>query len=292
MEKSLNLKLGGFDGLHWISANAHYPKDVRLEAQQFQDNGALASQLSDAIRVAKRMLQAGANPTVRLSWPIKHKLDSNAKLGKLIEKARANWKKSKAERKPQTTVTVTKTSKAKPTLKRLLRLMKHDYITDQCDEVEEIEQLVTELGDLSGIQDGEWPKIDKFESPRLLGCLLEAGLNPEITDKGGNSLLSQCVMHPDSIDLLIEHGVDVDRRSGRDNGTALMRATWMGDEECVQRLLDAGANPTLEFTSFAKVMLEMDEEMTEIIESARTGWNRKKPRKKPAKKSVVRKQKK
>ncbi len=54
MEKSLNLKLGGFDGLHWISANAHYPKDVRLEAKQFQDNGALASQLRDAIRVANR----------------------------------------------------------------------------------------------------------------------------------------------------------------------------------------------------------------------------------------------
>ncbi len=250
------------------------------------------------IPAVKRLLQAGANPTVRLSWPIKHKLDSNAKLGKLIEKARADWKKSKAKRKPQqaiakpqTTATVKKTSKAKPTLKRLLRLMQHDYITDQRDEVEEIEQLVTELGDLSGIQDGEWPKIDKFESPRLLGCLLEAGLNPEVTDKGGSSLLSQCVMHPDSIDLLIEHGVDVDRRSGRDNETALMRATWMGDEECVQRLLDAGANPTLEFTSFAKVMLEMDEEMTEIIESARAGWNRKKPSKKSAKQSIARKKK-
>ena len=136
-------------------------------------------------------------------------------------------KPQQAIAKPKTTATVKKTSKAKPTLRRLLRLMKHDYITDECDEVEQIEQLVTELGDLSGIQDGEWPKIDKFESPRLLSCLLEAGLNPEITDNSGNSLLSQCVMHPESIDLLIEHGVDVDRRSGRDNGTALMRATWM-----------------------------------------------------------------
>ncbi len=103
--------------------------------------------------------------------------------------------------------------------------------------------LVTELGNVSGIQDGDWPTIDKFESPRLLSCLLEAGLNPEITDKGGNSLLSQCVTHPDSIDLLIEYGVNIDRRSGRDNGTALMRATWKGDQECVQRLLDAGTFP-------------------------------------------------
>jgi hypothetical protein len=54
LAKSLDLKLSGFDGLHWISSNAHYPKDVRLEAKQFQDNDALASQLSDAIRVANR----------------------------------------------------------------------------------------------------------------------------------------------------------------------------------------------------------------------------------------------
>lgn len=52
--KSLDLKLGGFDGLHWISSNAHYRKDVRLEAKQFQENGALQSQLSDAIRVSTR----------------------------------------------------------------------------------------------------------------------------------------------------------------------------------------------------------------------------------------------
>jgi ankyrin repeat protein len=36
----------------------------------------------------------------------------------------------------------------------------------------------------------------------------------------------------------------VDRRSGSDNMTALMRATYKGDQECVQRLLDAGADPT------------------------------------------------
>ncbi len=248
----------------------------------------------------KRLLQAGANPTVRLSWPIKHKLDSNEKLRKLIEKARTEWQENKGKKKkprqaiakPKTTATVKKTSKAKPTLRRLLRLMKHDYITDECDEVEEIEQLVTELRDLSRIQDGEWPKIDKFESPRLLSCLLEAGLNPEITDKSGNSLLSQCAMHPESIDLLIEHGVDIDRRSGRDNGTALMRATWIGDEECVQRLLDAGANPTLQFDAFAKVMLDMDEEMTAFIEAARDDWNRNKQKKKRTKKAAATRKKK
>ncbi len=54
LAKSLDLKLGGFDGLNGISANAHYPKDVRLEAKRFAENDALARQLSNAIQVATR----------------------------------------------------------------------------------------------------------------------------------------------------------------------------------------------------------------------------------------------
>lgn len=267
------------------------------------------------IPAVTRLLKAGANPTVRLSWPISSKLKGNAKLRKMIEKARARWQKDKGQKKkpsrpakkpapskltakksaPQTSnasTTAKEPRKPKPTIHRLLRLMKHDHLTDEDDEIAEIEELVAELGDLSEIQDGQWPKIHKFESPRLLKCLLEAGLNPEIADKGGNSLLSQCVMHPESIDLLVGRGVDVDRRSGRGNSTALMRATYMGDQECVQRLLKAGANPTLEFSGFAKVMLDMDEEMTEFIEVARAAWNRKSRRKKTAKSSAAKKRKK
>jgi ankyrin repeat protein len=101
-------------------------------------------------------------------------------------------------------------------------------------------------------------------------------LNPEILDKDGNSLLSQCVVHPDCIDLLVERGVTVDRRSGSDKMTALMRATHKGDQECVQRLLDAGADPTLEFSSFAKAMLNLDDKMKAFIEAAREDWNQKK----------------
>jgi ankyrin repeat protein len=150
--------------------------------------------------------------------------------------------------------------------------MKHDHITDEEDEVEEIVEVISELGDLRGIQDGEWPNIDQFESPRLLSCLLQAGLNPEILDQDGNSLLSQCVVHPDCIRLLIERGVAVDRRSGRDNMTALMRATYKGDQECVQRLLDAGADPPLEFSNFATAMLNLDDRMEAFIEAAREDW--------------------
>lgn len=247
-----------------------------------------------------RLLELGANPTVRLDWPIQHKLDHNAKLRKLIEKARADWRKNKGRKKKlrgATAVTRTATpgkrkSKPKPTIRRLLRLMKHDYLTDEDDEVEEIEELTQELGDLSGIQDGEWPSIDRFESPRLLSCLLEAGLNPEILDKQGSTLLCQCVGHPDCIDLLLDSGVSVDRRSGRGDETALMRATWKGDQDCVQRLLDAGANPTLQFDSFAKVLLRMDEEMTAFVEAAREDWKRNKQRKRTKKKARVKKKKK
>jgi hypothetical protein len=254
-----------------------------------------------SIPAVKRLLDAGANPTVRLSWRISDKLKGNPELHKIIEKARVTWQKNKdkdshtAPKRANVPIGVKKPRGPKPTIGRLLKLMKHDYLTDEDEALPEIEELIAELGDLSEIEDGTWPSIDKFESPRLLRCLLAAGLNPEITDKKGGSLLSQCVMHPESIDLLVQRGVDIDRRSGRDNATALMRATYMGDEECVQRLLKAGANPTLEFSPFAKVLLDMDEEMTALIEAARVAWNRKSHCKKAVtkavKKSTVKKRK-
>ncbi|MFN3153051.1 ankyrin repeat domain-containing protein [Bremerella sp.] len=242
------------------------------------------------IPAVKRLLQLGANPTVRLSWPFKDALEEDPKLLKLVEKARADWKKKKGKTGqsnatvPKPTGTTSPKKKGpKPSIRRLLQLMKHDYITDECDEVPEIVEVIEQLGDLSSIQDGQWPQIDKFESPTLLSSLLEAGLNPEILDKGGNTLLYQCVVHPDCIDLLVERGVDVDRGSGRSNETALMRATYVGEEDCVERLLAAGADPTLEFTSFAKVMLGMDEEMTAVIETARAKWKPGKAKKPKAK---------
>jgi ankyrin repeat protein len=168
----------------------------------------------------------------------------------------------------------------KPTLKRLLRLLQHDYIPEEFEELAEIEELVAELGDLSGISDGDWPKIDRLENPDLLRCLLDAGLNPDITAKDGSSLLSQCVQSLDCIDLLLERGAAVDRRTSDDQETPLMRAASVSDDDCVQRLLNAGADPTLEFTPFARAMLRMDEEMTELIETARANWKRKRTKKK------------
>ena len=68
-----------------------------------------------------------------------------------------------------------------------------------------------------------------------------------------------------------------------------MRATWKGDKECVQRLLDAGANPTLEFSPFAKVMLNMNSEMTAVIEEARDDWKRNKQEKTETKNAKLKK---
>jgi ankyrin repeat protein len=218
---------------------------------------------------------------LRLDWPIKDKLESNQKLRKLIEKARTDWRKDESKKKmqpatarPKSAPSEKKKKGPKPTLGRLLQLMKHDYIPEDFEEREEIEEFIAELGDLSGIRDGEWPSIHRFECPRLLDCLLEAGLNPEITDKEGNSLLSQCVLNSECIDLLLERGADIDRRSGKHNETALMRAVRMGDKDDVAYLLNAGANPTLEFSSTAKFFLNMDAQKTALLEAARVDWSR------------------
>jgi len=252
------------------------------------------------IPAVKRLLQLGANPTVRLSWPIKSKLESNAKLRKLVEKARADWQKNggwkkkaqEAKAKREMLAPEKKKKTPKPTIKRLLQLMTCYRFTDECEEIDELEELITALGDLSGIKDGKWPAIRSLESPRLLHCLLDAGLNPEITDKDRKSLLCQCVVHPECIDLLLEKGADIDRRSGREDVTALMQAIHQGDKECVEWLLDAGADPTLEFISFTETMLSLYGQIDAIIKTARKNWKPTKGKRKKAKKPTVKKKKK
>ena len=101
----------------------------------------------------------------------------------------------------------------------VLKLMNHQHTPAVTDE---IEQVVQEVGDLSGIKEGTWPFTNIYNE-RLLGCLLSAGLIPEMTDTYGHSLLWQCAGSRECIDLLVERGVKIDRRSGGDNETALMR---------------------------------------------------------------------
>ncbi len=240
------------------------------------------------VPAVKRLLKHGANPTLRLDRHTTQTLKEDRQLAVVLEQAQAKWRKKPAASRRQPRASLAGTSPQrkikgpKPTIARLLRLMKHDHIQEG-EHIEGVEELISRLGDLSSIRDGQWPAIDKFEHPNLLRMLLEAKLNPNLIDKKGHPLLRQCASHPDCINLLIRYGADIDATNG-DGETPLMRATYVGDEDCVRPLLRAGANPMLEFTAFAKVMLEMDEDMSALMTRARANWKRKRGKSKASKK--------
>ena len=242
----------------------------------------------EIIPAVKRLVQLGANPTLRMGSHINTKIKFNAKLKRVVDKAKADWSK-KSAKKPRSAREKESTPKARKKntmkkadrgvlLKRFLRLIKHDHIYE-AEVIGGLEELVVELGDLSGVKNGQWPAIQQFENPQLLRFLLEHGLSANITDKRGNSLVSQCVTHPECIELLAGHGADLNHPA-KDGETPLMRASWVGEQDCVQALLDAGADPTPEFVGAAKVFLDMDEEMLELIEDARAKWKKRKRKKK------------
>jgi hypothetical protein len=156
--------------------------------------------------------------------------------------------------------------------------MNHDLTPDK---IEEILQVVGELGDVSGIQDGEWP-FNNISSPAVVRCLLQAGLNPEIADTEGHSLLWQCAGSPECVDLLLERGVKVDRRSGGDFETALMRAIYSQCLPAVERLLKAGANPTVRLSWPIADKLKANAKLRKQIEKAREDWKAIKAKKQEA----------
>ena len=227
----------------------------------------------------KQLLKLGANPTLRLDKHLAADLKRDPKLYKLVEKAKVDWQKRMANAGPSSKPTVGKLTLSagkgpKPSLKKLLQLLKHDRILEN-EFIEGLPEMIVAVGDISGIQNGQWPAIDKFEDPQLLASLLSAGLDPNITDKKGNAILHQCAPHPDCLALLLKAGADADRANSKGE-TALMRAAYVGNVDCVQELLDGGANPTIEFTPFARVMMEFNDEMTAFVELARKKWNARK----------------
>jgi predicted DNA-binding WGR domain protein len=241
------------------------------------------------IAAVERLLHLGANPTVRrlnLDGRLENP-STKAELRKLIDKASAQWRKNGGWRKKAEEARARRAAAnaegrnggPKPTIGQLLQRMDRPYISDECNDVEELEALIEAISDLSGIEDGQWPKISTFESPRLLNALLEAGLNPEILDKEGISLLGRCVVHPECIELLVERGVEVDRRCGKENETALVQAIFGGDADCLEALLAAGANPTVELDFLAKMYLENSDAKTRVLEAARKNWAGKKANK-------------
>lgn len=223
----------------------------------------------------RQLLKIGANPTLRMEKRQARELKRDTKLYELIEKAQVEWRKRTAKagpnRRPPTANVSEPTGKGpKPSIKKLLKLSKHYRILEN-EFIEGLPEMIAAVGDISGIEYGQWPAIHKFEDPGLLASLLNAGLDPNITDRKGNPILYQCVPHPDCLSLLLKAGAKVDLPN-KHGETALMRATYDGDIDCVQVLLKAGANPTIPFTSEARAMMEFDKEMCEFVEKARKKW--------------------
>jgi hypothetical protein len=138
---------------------------------------------------------------------------------------------------------------AKPDPKKLFRLI-------QGEDREGVAAEIAKLGgDLSFIRSGQLP-YDLLHNRPILRLLLDAGLNPNLHDREGHSLLWLAAGKVDCVTLLLDRGADVDfRNSEVYEETALMRAAWLGDVKSVRALLDRGADPLLK-TRFGNTALD------------------------------------
>lgn len=162
----------------------------------------------------------------------------------------------------------------KPNFKTLFRLMKTQrYCEYALAVIKEIEATIKQLGDLSGIPDGEWPFIN-LTNAHILKCLLDAGLNPEILDTDRHTLLWQCASCAECVELLVQHDVDINRRSATSAGdeTALMRAIFIRSMPGVTRLLELGANPTAKLPSYIGGYLKYSPDMAGLLDAAKKKW--------------------
>ena len=240
----------------------------------------------EEVAAIRRLAKHGANPVWRPPSHIEDRLKYNAKLCNAVTDVREKWRKSQPKRKarPSPARRVNQKKNPKPTITRFLGLLKPHTWIQEGEQIEGLEELVFELGSLRGLKQGQWPDFDKIEDPHLLGLFLDAGLNPNITTKSGNSLVRQCVSHPDCIKKLVKAGAKIDQ-ANEDGETPLMLACYKAQKDCVQALLDAGADPTREFSQFAGVLLNMNDEMRQFIEAAQAKWKRKRSRKSSRKKA-------
>jgi predicted DNA-binding WGR domain protein len=170
--------------------------------------------------------------------------------------------------------------RSKASLRSLLKLIRHEHTPAT---VKEIKRLVKELGDLSGIEDGQWPFVN-FSSSDVLRCLLDAGLNPEITDTEGQSLLFQSACSPECVEMLADRGVDLDRRSGANGFTALMRAIFLQRTAPAIRLIELGANPCFRLDRFTGDRLKSNSELARFLAKAQKNWQNRPKSKVPAQK--------
>ena len=130
----------------------------------------------------------------------------------------------------------------KPNLNKLFRLLAKPERNQLFDQIKA--ELEACGNDLSMVGEGEYP-YGNFGDPKLLRLLLNAGLPPETTDVKRYSLLIQAACDPKSIELLLKHGVNVNRVCDGDDATALIRAARLGKRKSVELLLQNGADPAI-----------------------------------------------
>jgi hypothetical protein len=139
---------------------------------------------------------------------------------------------------------------AKPDPKKLFRLIRQG---DRAGVAASIAKLG---GDLSFIRSGQLPYELLHDRP-LLRLLLDAGLNPNLHDCDGHSLLWLAVGKEACVTLLLDRGADVNLRNTEVyEETALMRAAWLGEIKSVRVLLDRGADRSLK-SRFGQTALDV-----------------------------------
>jgi uncharacterized protein len=89
----------------------------------------------------------------------------------------------------------------------------------------------------------QWALLHK--SAEGLDALLGAGANPALAADGGQTVLHFAALADDSqyLDVLLQHGVDVDTPNPETGETALASALYADREVQFRKLLAAGANP-------------------------------------------------
>lgn len=129
----------------------------------------------------------------------------------------------------------------KANLQPLLRLLSK---VDRDSRLEEIKAALNKAGgDVSGLADRELPYLNWTSLP-LFKLMMNAGLNPELLDVKGFTMLHRAAGNAGCVKLLLAQGVDVNRHSEDVyRETALMRAAFLGNTEVIELLLAAGADP-------------------------------------------------
>jgi hypothetical protein len=128
---------------------------------------------------------------------------------------------------------------ARPDPKKLFRLIQRG---DRKSVAAEIARLG---GDLGFIRSGQFP-FELLHDRPILRLLLDAGLNPNLHDREGHSLLWLAVGNAACVTLLLDRGADANLRDTEVyEETALMHAAWLGDVRSLRVLLERGADPFL-----------------------------------------------